>query len=77
MALPMVIALTGLWLGYWRRSVLRFRHYLSDRTLATFVALLSVARVGSLLEYDIVHISFPQSPELGPMKIEPRTGERS
>ena len=64
LVIPMFIILMGLWFWYWRRSALSLTEYLRHRPFTTFVAIMSIFAVVTMVVWGIVFNGFPQPSEI-------------
>jgi hypothetical protein len=65
MAIPMFLAIAGVWLWLWRRSGLPFRPFLRSRPFTTLVAIILLGAVGYLVSWFLAFGGFPQPSEVG------------
>ena len=61
---PMFFILMGLWFWYWRRSALPFTEYLGHRPFTTFVAIMSISAVVTMVVWWFIFGGFPQPSEI-------------
>lgn len=64
MIVPITIVLLGLWFWYWRRSRLSLSEYLRHRPFTTFVAILSIFAVLTMVGWGLIFNGFPQPSEI-------------
>ena len=64
LVVPMIIILLGLWFWYWRRSALPLTKYLGHRPFTTFVAIMSISAVVTMVVWWIIFGGFPQPSEI-------------
>lgn len=65
LAIPMFLAIGGVWAWLWRSSGLPFRQFLRSRPFTTLVAIILLASVGYLVYWGLVFGGFPQPSEVG------------
>lgn len=65
LAIPMLLAIGGVWAWLWRRSDLSFRQFLRSRPFTTLAAVILLASVGYLVFWGLLFGGFPQPSEVG------------
>ena len=65
LAIPIILAIGGVWLWLWRRSKLPFRAFLRVRPFTTTVAVILLATVGYMVWWYLLFGGFPQPSEVG------------
>ena len=62
---PIALVLMALWYYLWRKSALSFRDYFWDRPFTTFVAIMLLFGISTLIIWGVIFNGFPQPSEIG------------
>lgn len=65
LAIPILLAIGGVWAWLWRRSGMSFQQFLRSRPFTTLVAIILLGSVGYLVFWGLIFGGFPQPSEVG------------